>query len=161
MTFTSTQKFRAPFSPGKHVKLFIFYLLITRANCQPWQYRKSLHRGGHSTPTQQQAMLIIYPTVFDGQIRSMEGEHISLTDGVKPLHVTTPQSIPFAYRDKLKAEMELLESQNIIVPVTEATEWCPPIVATPKKDTDCVRMCLSSIGLYAESNNNHLPLPKL
>ena len=61
--------------------------------------------------TQLQAMLM-YPTVFDGQIRSMEGEqfHISLTDDVKPLRVNTPRSIPFTYRDKLKAELELSES---------------------------------------------------
>ncbi len=33
-----------------------------------------------------------YPTVFDGQIRSMQGEyfHISLTDNVKPFCVNTP-----------------------------------------------------------------------
>ena len=83
--------------------------------------------------TQQQAMLM-YPTVFDGQIRSTKGKqfHISLTDDVMPFCVNTLRCIPFAHRDKLKAELELLESQNIIVPVTEATEWCAPIVATPK-----------------------------
>ena len=53
--------------------------------------------------TLQQAMSA-YPTVFDGRIRSMEGEqfHISLTDDVKPFRVNTPRSILFAYRDKLK-----------------------------------------------------------
>ena len=51
--------------------------------------------------TLQQAMLA-YPTVFDGQIRSMEGEqfHISLTDDARPFHVNPPRSIPFAYWDK-------------------------------------------------------------
>ena len=29
---------------------------------------------------------------------------------------------PFAYKDKLKAEMELLESQHIIAPGAEATD---------------------------------------
>ena len=93
--------------------------------------------------TLQQAMSA-YPTVFDGQIRSMEGEqfHISLTDDVKPFCVNTPRSIPFAYRDKLKAELDLLESQHIIAPVTAATEWCAPIVVTPKKNTDCIRICV-------------------
>jgi len=88
--------------------------------------------------------MLMYPTIFDGQIRSMEGEqfHISLTDDVKPFRVNTPRSIPFAYRDKLKAELELLESQNIITPVTEATEWCAPIVVTSKKDTDHITMCV-------------------
>ena len=58
----------------------------------------------------------------------MQGEyfHISLTDDVKPFCVNTPRSIPFAYRDKLRAELDILQQQNIITPVTEATEWCDP-----------------------------------
>ena len=50
--------------------------------------------------------------------------------------------MPFAYRDKLKAELELLQQQGIIAPVTEATCWCAPIVVTPKKGTDRIRMCV-------------------
>ena len=92
------------------------------------------------------------PTIFDGQIRSMEGEkfHISLTDDAKPFCVNTPRSIPFAYRDKLKAELDLLQSQHIIAPVVEVTEWCAPIVVTPKKNTDRIRMCvdLSRLNRY-------------
>ena len=95
-----------------------------------------------------------YPTVFDGQIRSMQGEyfHISLIDNVKPFCVNTPRSILFAYRDKLKAELDILQQQNIITPVTEATEWCAPIVVTPKKNTDRIRMCvdLSHLNRYVQ-----------
>ena len=97
-------------------------------------------------------MMEEFPTVFDEQIRTMEGEefHISLTDDAKPFCVNTPRSIPFAYHDKLKTELNLLESQGIIEPVTEATEWCAPIVVTPKKDTDRIRMCvdLSHLNRY-------------
>ena len=82
----------------------------------------------------------------------MQGEyfHISLTDDVKPFCVNTPRSIPFAYRDKLRAELDILQQQNIITPVTEATEWCAPIVVTPKKNTDRIRMCvdLSRLNRY-------------
>ena len=51
-----------------------------------------------------------FPTVLDGKINSMEGEkfHISLTDDAKPFSVNTPRSIPYAYHDKLKAELDLL-----------------------------------------------------
>ena len=85
-----------------------------------------------------------YPTVFDGRIRTMEGEefHISLTTDAKPFCVNTPRSVPFAYRDKLQAELDLLQTQSIITSVTEATEWCAPIVVTPKKNSDKIRMCV-------------------
>ena len=82
----------------------------------------------------------------------MEGEkfHISLTDDAKPFCVNTPRSIPFAYHDKLKAELDLLQSQHIIAPVVEVTEWCAPIVVTPKKNTDHIHMCvdLSRLNRY-------------
>ena len=46
-----------------------------------------------------------FPEVFNGQIKTMDGEefHISLTDNAKPFCVNTPRSVPFAYRDKLRA----------------------------------------------------------
>ena len=82
----------------------------------------------------------------------MEGEkfHISLTDNAQPFCVNTPRAVPFAYRDKLKAELDLLQSQGVISPVTEPTEWCAPIVVTPKKDSEDIRMCvdLSRLNKY-------------
>ena len=74
----------------------------------------------------------------------MEGEefHITLTEHAKPFCVNAPQSIPYAHRDKLKAELDLLQHQQIIAPTTEATEWCAPIVVTPKKNSDKIRMCV-------------------
>ena len=50
----------------------------------------------------------------------------------------------FAYRDKLKAELKLFQQQRIIAPVTEATHGvCPmPIVVTPQKGTNRIRMCV-------------------
>ena len=74
----------------------------------------------------------------------MEGEefHITLMAHAKPFCVSTPRSISYAYRDKLKAELDLLQSQQIIAPVIEATEWCAPIVVTPKKNSDKIRMCV-------------------
>ena len=82
----------------------------------------------------------------------MQGKqfHISLLDSVKPFCVNTPRGIPFAYSDKLKAELNLLEEQQIIAPITAATEWCAPIVVTPKKNTDRIRMCvdLSHLNRY-------------
>ena len=94
-------------------------------------------------PTAQEVMEE-FPSLYDGQGRVMDGEqfHITLTENAVPFCVKTPQTIPFAYRDKLKAELELLQQQGIIAPVTEATQWCAPIVVIPKKGTDRIRMCV-------------------
>ena len=70
-----------------------------------------------STVPTQQGVIQMYPTIFDGQIRTMEGEkfHISLRPDLKPFCVNTPRSIPFAYHIKLK------DAQNIIMELTGAT----------------------------------------
>ena len=69
-------------------------------------------------------MMQEFRRMFDGNIKTIEGEqfHINLTDNAKPFRVSTPRTIPFAYHEKLKAELELLEKQNIITPVTKVTE---------------------------------------
>jgi len=49
-----------------------------------------------------------YPWVFDWLIRVMEEEtfHITLREDAITFGVKTPRSTPFAYRDKLKAELD-------------------------------------------------------
>ena len=66
-----------------------------------------------------------FDTVFDRQITIMEGEkfHIYLTENAQPFCVTTPWAVPFAYRDKLKAELDLLQSQGI-------SHWAHRVVCT-------------------------------
>ena len=61
-----------------------------------------------------------------------------------------PRAIPFAYRDKLQTELELLQSQGVIV--MDPTEKCVLIVVTPKKGTDKIRMCvdLSHLNRYVK-----------
>ena len=136
-----------------------------------WRAAKGLHilpedypQPSNPTPVQlcttrvhtatSQDIMKEFPSVFDGRIKTMEGEnfHISLRSNAKPFCVKTPRSIPFAYRDKLKSELDLLQEQGIIAPITEPTEWCAPIVITPKKDSDSIRMCvdLSHLNKYVK-----------
>jgi len=84
------------------------------------------------------------PTVFDGIIRTLDSKqfHIHLSSDAKPFCVIFPRSIPFAYHDKLAAELDLLQQQCIIAPVTKSTDWCAPIVVTPKKSSDFICMCV-------------------
>ncbi|XP_033127852.1 uncharacterized protein K02A2.6-like [Anneissia japonica] len=75
----------------------------------------------------------------------MPGEKfiIKLADNATPFCVSTPRKIPFAYTDKLKIELTLLETQGIIKNTIEHSDWCAPIVITPKKNTNKIRILLS------------------
>ena len=64
----------------------------------------------------------------------MEGELFTIRIiNVEPLCVKVSHSIPFAYHEKL----------SYVALVTEATEWCMPVVVTPKKGTDNIRLCMN------------------
>jgi len=105
-----------------------------------------------------------YPSVFDGRIKTMEGEkfQITLTDDAKPFCIHTPRVIPYAFRDKLRTELELLQNQGVIAPVTEPTGWCALIVVTPKRGTNKIRMCvdLSQLNKYVKRGTDPPPKPR-
>lgn len=85
-----------------------------------------------------------FPRVFDGHIRTMPGEEfdIRLREDARPFCVTTPRRVPLSLCDQLRAELDRLESEQIIRRVTEPTEWCAdaPIVVAPKKGGAGIRL---------------------
>ena len=99
---------------------------------------------GHTPPASKEDMLKEFPTVFDGQIRTMPGEEFKIvtTGDAKPFCVSTPRTIPYAHMGPTKEELELLESQGIISKQTEPTDWCAPIVVARKKNSDRIRLCV-------------------
>ena len=116
-----------------------------------------------TTPSSHTNLITEFPSVFDNQVKAMDGEqfHIALTKEAKPFCVKTPRTVPFAYRDKLKAELETLQEQGSITPVTYPTEWCAPIVVTPKKESDSIRMCvdLTHLNRYVKREQYHSATP--
>ena len=66
-----------------------------------------------------------------------------------------------AHCEKLRQEIDSLLEQDIIAPVTEATEWCAPIVVTSKKGTDDIRLCvdLSRLNRYVCRERYQSPTP--
>lgn len=56
--------------------------------------------------------------------------------------VHPPRRVPLALHDRLKAELQNMEKQQIIVKVTEPTEWVNSMVAAEKPRSGKVRVCL-------------------
>ena len=50
--------------------------------------------------------------------------------------------VSFHLREKLDTELERLEKAGIIEKVETATDWVSPIVITPKKSTNDIRVCV-------------------
>ena len=69
--------------------------------------------------------------------RPMKGPpmEIELKAEAVPFQVHRPRVMPYAYRDQVKAQIEDMVAQGIIEPVSEASDWCHPILVVDKKGT--------------------------
>ena len=73
-----------------------------------------------------------YADVFQG-LGCLDGEyHIEVDHSVRPV-VHPPRRVPFALKNKLRAELERMEKLNVITKVTEATAWVSSVVVTERK----------------------------
>ena len=94
-----------------------------------------------------------FPTVFGSGIGKLNGEyHIKLAAQVTPVQ-HAPRRVPMAIRDHLKRA-------DIIVPITEPTQWISSMVVVPKKN-GTLRICLDPKNLNAAIQREHYPLPAI
>ena len=52
------------------------------------------------------------------------------------------RKVPVAKKERIKQELDKMESNRIITKVTEATDWVSSMVAAEKKNTDELRICI-------------------
>ena len=81
--------------------------------------------------------------VFAPRSSPIPGEEfqIVLRPDAKPTRVYSARSVPFSLEDKLRAELDKLEKEDIIEKVSHPTDWCHGLVVIPK-DSDDVRPCV-------------------
>ena len=77
---------------------------------------------------------------------------------MKPV-VHPPRRIPIALKQRLKNELDRLETENIIVPVTETTTWVSSLVVVEKPHK--LRICIDPRDLNKAIMRSHYPLPVL
>src|SRR5207249_318092 len=73
----------------------------------------------------------------------LEGDYdIKLSANQQPFAVSTPRRLPIPMLPLVKAELQRMEDLGVIVRVTDATEWCAPMVIARKKNNE-LRICTS------------------
>lgn len=75
--------------------------------------------------------------------------------------VHPPRRIPLALRSRLKDELDSMEQQDVIIKVTEPTEWVNSMVVAEKPRTGRLRVCLDPRDLNKAIKRPHYPLPTL
>jgi hypothetical protein len=74
-----------------------------------------------------------FSKVFTEDIGQLDGEyHIKVDPTITPVQ-HAPRRVPVALRAQLKAELEEMERQGIIVSVTTPTAWVSSIVVDPRR----------------------------
>lgn len=99
-----------------------------------------------------------YAQLFNDELGSLPVTyHMKLDQNVTPV-VHPPRRIPVAMMDKVKAELENMVKQGVITPISEPTEWVSSMVATHKKDTDKIRVCIDPRDLNEAIMRPHHPM---
>ena len=65
---------------------------------------------------------------------------MQLKEGVKPHALFTSRNVPLPLLEKVRQELQGMESLGVIANIEEPTSWCAAMIAVPKRSGD-IRMC--------------------
>ena len=86
------------------------------------------------------------------------GEANLTVDTSKPPVVSRCRNIPFAFKDKVKKELDTLVKRKILIPVNEPTDWVNQMAIVQKKNGD-LRICIDPQHLNKVLKREHYRLP--
>ncbi|KAL7851818.1 hypothetical protein SRHO_G00176030 [Serrasalmus rhombeus] len=113
----------------------------------------------HVVQGQQEDFKALYPTVFSGLGKLKEPYKIELEPGAVPYALSTPRRVPLPLRDKVRAELNRMESMGVISKVTKPTPWCAGLVVAPKAQPGKLRLCvdLTHLNKWVRRERHILP----
>ncbi|PFX31891.1 Uncharacterized protein K02A2.6 [Stylophora pistillata] len=111
--------------------------------------------------TSKQELMEMYPECFNGTVGSFGDYtyHITLDPEVSPV-VHAPRKVPIELKDKLQAELQEMENQDIIAKVTQPTDWANSLVIR-EEENGRLRLCLDPKDLNKAIKREHHPMSTL
>jgi transposase InsO family protein len=85
---------------------------------------------------------------------------ITLRDDAEPYSISVPRRVPIPLLPKVEKELQRMEEEGVIEKITEATDWCAPIVPVLKKNGS-VRICVDLKRLNRAVRRERYTLPTL
>ena len=99
-----------------------------------------------------------YPDVFQGLGRLKDSYSIEIDESVRPV-VHAPRRVPVPVREKVRKKLDELESDGVLTPVTEATDWVSSMVIV-QKPSGQIRICINPIDLNRAMSTTRCQPPK-
>ena len=87
----------------------------------------------------------------------MTGEpmKIHLKENVETFAISTTRTIPFAWRDEVKENLDRMTRQVIVRPLGDSPiRWCHPLVVVPKIEGWCPPLCRSHEAQHIRASTN-------
>jgi len=102
-----------------------------------------------------------YKSLFDGALGRLPGEphHLRVTADAVP-SVMANRRVPIAVREPLRAELDRLVTDGVLVPVEEPTPWVSQLVVTTKR-SGAIRVCVDPHNLNKVLQRERFSLPVL
>ena len=107
-----------------------------------------------------QSILSQYSKVFEGLGCLSKSYHIKVDPEVTPV-ICPPRNQPVAIRDRLKHELDDMESLGVIKKEEEPTDWVNSLVVVEKPKSKKLRICLDPRPLNKAILREHFQLPTL
>lgn len=101
-----------------------------------------------------------FASVFEGLGTLGEEYEIQLKDNAVPYSLCTPRNVPLPLRDKVREELQRMESLGVISKVDTHTPWCAGMVVVRKKSGD-VRICVDLKPLNESVLREVHPIPSV
>ena len=95
--------------------------------------------------------------MFQGLGRLKDSYSIEIDESVRPV-VHAPRRVPVPVREKVRKKLDELESDGVLTPVTEATDWVSSMVIV-QKPSGQIRICLDPKDLNRAIKREYYPMP--
>uniref|UniRef100_A0A6P7F1X8 Uncharacterized protein LOC114325459 n=1 Tax=Diabrotica virgifera virgifera TaxID=50390 RepID=A0A6P7F1X8_DIAVI len=99
-----------------------------------------------------------YKSIFSGVGKVNRYFNITLSSDAVPF-ISGTRKIPLAIRSQVKNKLDDMVRKNLIVPVSEPTEWQNPIVVVPKNKGSDIRICMDPVYLNKYVKRERFPIP--
>ena len=98
-----------------------------------------------------------YPDCFEGLGKFPGKQKLTIDQNVPPV-IHAPRRAPVQLRDKIKAELDRMQTLGVIRPVEEPTDWVSSITYVPKPDGS-LRICLDpkDVNNALKRSQHHIP----
>ena len=135
--------------------------LLGKSACMSLNLLAKISEVEHSNSKEseyKQQIISQYHKLFEG-LGELEGEYeMKLKELPEPYALNVPRKVPFPLLDKTKQEIDRMLKNGVISKVEQPTEWCAPMVVTPKPNGD-VRICVDLTKLNKSILREAYPLP--